>query len=166
MTRTIVALIVLIVSSGTGFAQAPPNERIDTKTGTVRVVRVDRPFTSSYVGNPDMLEVVPLSNRELLLRAKDRVGNTNLVLLNNANETTYSADIVVTAVPFYPRPVQFHTLRELNDYFVYTCTPDNCVRLKQEFPGEHSNDIFVPGLIPAPQQNISVTSPPPSGGGK
>jgi hypothetical protein len=154
MIWAIVALIVLIVSCGNGFAQAPPSP-IETKTGYANVLRVEQPFKSVLIGNPDMIDAHVLGDRELLVTAKDKAGRTNLILLDNANQEVYSADIIVKAPdPVYPRQVTFHTKRELNDYFVYTCTSQDCVRLKEEFPGQHSKDIFVPGLMP--QQNFNV----------
>lgn len=165
MIRAIVALIVLIVSSGSGFAQAPP---IETKTGSARVLRVEQPFKSVVIGNPDMIDAQVLGDRELVLNAKDKAGRTNLILLDNANQEVYSAEVVVTAPdPVYPRRVIFHTKRELNEYFVYACTSQDCVRLKEEFPGQHSKDVFVPGLVQPPQiNNFNTNTPsPPSGGG-
>jgi hypothetical protein len=168
MIRAIVVLIALIVSSGSGFAQAPPSP-IETKTGTARVFRFEKPFKSVVIGNPDIIDARTLSDdRTLLLTAKDKAGRTNLILLDDANQTIYSADIVVTEPePDFPKRVRFHTrVGELNDYFAYTCTPDDCVRLKDQFQSEIGKDIFIPGLVQPPQQNINVnTSPPPSGGG-
>ena len=168
MIWAIGALIVLIVSSGSGFAQTPPNATIETKTGYVNVLRIEQPFKSVVIGNPDIIDAHPLDDRELAVTAKDKAGRTNLILLDNANQTIYSADIVVTeAEPDFLRRVRFHTREgELNDYFAYTCTPQDCVRLKDQFQSEVGKDIFVPGLVQPPQQNINVnTSPPPSGGG-
>lgn len=165
MIRAFVALIVLIVSSGSGFAQTPPIET-KIKTGSARVLRVEQPFKSVVIGNPDIIDAHVLGDRELVLNAKDKAGRTNLILLDNANQEVYSAEVVVTEPePVYARRVRFHTQRELNDFFVYACTSQDCVRLKEEFPGQHSKDIFVPGLVQPPQINNNVNTPSPSGGG-
>jgi hypothetical protein len=159
MIKAIIAVGVLIVSSGSGFAQAPPNVTIDTKSGTVRVLRVDRPFTSALVGNSDIIDARPLGDRALVLTAKDKAGRTNLILLDNMNQTTYSADVVVTQLePAYRRVVKFHVREgELNDYIPYACSPEDCVGLNVEQPGQYSNDIYVPGLSqPGTGPNIFI----------
>src|SRR5262245_28080155 len=145
MIRAIIALIALIVSSGSGFAQAPTQAAtIEAKTGTARVLRVDQPFKSVIIGDPNIIEANALSDRELVVTAKDKAGRTNLVLLNNANQTVYSADIIVeSSDPVYSSRVTFHTKLELSDYFPYSCTSQDCTRLKEEYPGQHSRDIFV-----------------------
>ena len=167
MRITIIALaiVALIVSSGNGFAQAPP---IETKTGSARVLRVEQPFKSVVIGNTDMIDAQVLGDRELVLNAKDKAGRTNLILLDNANQEVYSAEVVVTEPePVYPRHVRIHTKSELNDYFPYICTPEDCVRLKEEYPGEHSKDIFVPGLVQPGNINVNTSAPTqPSGGGR
>ena len=170
MIWAIVALIVLIASSGSGLAQAPPNATIETKTGHVNVLRIEQPFKSVLIGNPDMIDAHVLGDRELLVTAKDKAGRTNLILLDNANQTIYSADVVVKEPePVYAREVRFHTrVGELNDYFPYVCTSEDCVRLKEEYPGEHSKDIFVPGLVQPGNINLNnaPSASPPSGRGR
>jgi hypothetical protein len=171
MIRAIIALIVLVVSSASGFAQAPPST-IPLKAGNATVLRLDRPFDSVIVGNSDLIDVQPIgNNRSLVVTAKKKAaGRTNLILLDNMGQTIYSADVVVTQpAPVFAKVVKFHTRGELNDYFPYSCSPEDCVRLKDEQPGEHSNDIFVPGLVQPGSINInsspSVNSPlaPPGG---
>jgi hypothetical protein len=129
------------------------------------------------IGNPNIAEVTVQDERTVLIAAKSEAAKeaakekghrTNLILLDSGNQPIYSAEIVVTNVDTTTEPlgrVRVHAGKKIADYIPYACASGDCIRLKEEYQGERSNEIFVPGLRPqSPSinvntENISAPSP-------
>ena len=59
-----------------------------------QVIRSDRPFTRAMVGNPEIADILPLSNSSLYVLGK-KSGTTSLSLYGRGNELIAVVDIVV-----------------------------------------------------------------------
>jgi hypothetical protein len=160
-------VLALMASSESAFAQSPANAtflqcdkpesrkqcaKIDIEAGHTRVMTFARPFKEVTLGDPDIADVQVKSDRMLLINAKQKVGTTSLILFDDAGPI-HSAEIVVRPQPDAPElfgRVKIYGARQgrdssVHDYFPYACTSTGCTRLKEEYRGEHSKDIFVPG---------------------
>ena len=177
------ALVVALMASGeSAFAQSPANatffqcsgttesreqRKIEIETGHTCVMTVDQSFNQVVLGDSEIADVQVKTDRMVVINAKQNVGTTNLILFNDAGPM-YSAQIVVRPQPDAPPPfgrVKIHAVRgrirgtSVHDYFPYACTSTGCSRLKEEYRGEYSKEIFVPGLRQGPEQNINVNEP-------
>src|SRR5215469_14950156 len=122
MTRWMITFILM--GTGTALAQVPsspislaakqiqfPQQHgtIDLEIGHTQLLKLDRQFKSIVIGNPKVADVIVEDQRTILINAKvpddkdkQTSGNTtfsgtttNLILLDNANEPIYSAEIIV-----------------------------------------------------------------------
>jgi hypothetical protein len=175
MTRWV--LVSVLLGTGTALAQVSPaafnstarevkNPRqlaqIDVEPSHSRLLKLDRPFKSIVVGNPDIADVTIQDPRTILIsakaqdpRAKIKNGTTtNLILLDDANEPIYSAEIAVhertSNLPLESlgrmRVFSGGGKSKLVDYIPYACSEIDCVRLKPELQNELSRDVSTPGL--------------------
>ena len=166
MIRTAIYATFACVVSGTVSAQqASPNcsraeargERcIEMETGHTTLFRIDKPFKAIFVGDPTVADAVTQDQYTFLLNAKQREGRTNLIALDDQTNIIFSASIVVTGPPD-PLPVGRVKIsgkgKDAHEYWIYACTDTACQRLKEEYPGERSKELFVPGL----QQPTQIT---------
>lgn len=121
MTRWMITFILM--GTGTALAQVPsspisfaakqihyPQQHgtIDIEIGHTQLLKLDRQFKSIVIGNPKVADVIVQDQQTILINAKmpedkDKQkgsnttpgATTNLILLDNANEPIYSADIFV-----------------------------------------------------------------------
>jgi len=191
--------VVLIAWTGSAFAQTSPNTTyctakatqspapcgpIEIVSGHSSVLKLDRPFSTVVLGNDDLVKVNAIGDRAVVITAskkdgyKMKDGKTNLMFLDKANEPMYSVEVVVTTPPdnaalghvriFAARGPKER--RNIADYTPFACTSSDCIRLKEEYQGELSRELFVPGLQqPSGQNQINVgtqnVSGASSGGG-
>jgi Flp pilus assembly secretin CpaC len=161
--------VVLLASCSAGYSQPSPNcsraeargERcIEMETGHTALFRLDKPFKALFVGDPTVADAVVQDQTTFLLNAKQREGRTNIIALDDQTNVVWTASIVVTGPPD-PLPVgrvRVHgKSKDAHEYWVYACTDNGCQRLKEEYPGERSKELFVPGLRNAPQITINNT---------
>ena len=59
-----------------------------------QVIRSDRPFSRAMIGNPDIADVLPLSNSSLYVLGK-KAGTTSLTLYDRGNRLIAVVDVVV-----------------------------------------------------------------------
>jgi len=150
---------------------------IDIQTGHTRVLTFPRSFKEVVLGSPDIVDVQVKGDRVLLINAKQKVGSTSLTLFNDAGGTMLSSVLLERPEPDPPAApgrVRVFGSRQggpnggysVHNYHPYACTSAGCVRLTQEMRGEHSRDVFVPGLQPPPttqQAQQYIISPPSAG---
>jgi hypothetical protein len=155
---------------------------IDIQVGHTRLLKLDRQFKSVVVGDPRVADIVVEDPRTVLITAKgpdatapnananaagpQKNNTTNLIFLDNANEPIYSAEVVVSSPPpsdplgrvkIYGVSTQGQGKPKIADYMPWACTSGDCIRLKEEYQGEKSNEIFVPGLRPqSPSINVNT----------
>jgi pilus assembly protein CpaC len=60
-----------------------------------RTMRFDRPFASAVVGSPDIVDTLPMSDRELYIQGK-KVGTTNISVFDNSMRLIGVLDVEVT----------------------------------------------------------------------
>ncbi|SOD93493.1 type II and III secretion system protein family protein [Caenispirillum bisanense] len=102
------ALAVAVAAAGPAAAQtaAPAEPRFVVASGgsagemTVpvdksQVLTVDRPFTDILVGNPEIADVVPLSDRSVYVLGKG-LGSTNLTIYGPGRDLLAVIDLVIT----------------------------------------------------------------------
>ncbi len=75
----------------------PQSEKIDVKVTLhkTETIRVDFPFTEALVGNAEVADVVPLTNRSIYIVGK-KVGVTRLTLLDKDKQLIGIVDVEVT----------------------------------------------------------------------
>jgi hypothetical protein len=195
MIRSVAVVVALITSGGSALAQTPtsmvncaakaiayadavaskdnvdgsmPEQcgTIEIEVGHTRLLKLDRPFKSVIVGNPDIADAVVQDQRTLLITAKTEKDTakasgekdtkpryetrTNLLLLDNANEPMYSVELAVTNQPAGKGDIVQSLGRvrvyaggrkEIADYTPYACSSADCIRLNMETQGELSKQI-------------------------
>jgi Flp pilus assembly secretin CpaC len=157
---------------------------IDIPVGHTHLLTLDRQFKSVIVGDPRVADIAVEDQRTVLITAKDpatpstapatastdtgtqRSNTTNLIFLDYANQPIYSAEVVVSTptpvdplgrVKVYGVSSQASGKAILAGYIPWACSSRDCIRLKEEYQGEKSNDIFVPGLRPqSPSINVNT----------
>lgn len=78
---------VAVQSSGTVGAMEVPVSKS-------QVLRVDRPFAQALVGNPEVADIVPLTDRSVYVLGK-KAGSTSLTLYNRQKQLIAVVDLVV-----------------------------------------------------------------------
>ena len=86
MAHAQMAPISLSDSSHAGQLEVPINKS--------QVLRVDRPFAKALIGNPDIADVLPLTNSSLYVLGKKN-GTTSLTLYDRASNLIAVMDVVV-----------------------------------------------------------------------
>jgi Flp pilus assembly secretin CpaC len=157
--------------------------KIDLQVGHTRFLRLDRQFKSVVVGDPRVADIVVEDQHTVLITAKgpdgattpnanataagpQRNNTTNLIFLDNANEPIFLAEVEVNTAPpadplgrvkVYGVSGQGSAKAKIADYIPWACTTKDCIRLKEEYQGEKSNELFVPGLKPqSPSINVNT----------
>jgi Pilus formation protein N terminal region len=212
MIRSVVVVVALITSGGSALAQTPtsmvncaakaiayadavaskdnvdssmPEQcgTIEIEVGHTRLLKLDRPFKSVIVGNPDIADAVVQDQRTLLITAKAEKDTakawgekdtkqryetrTNLLLLDNANEPMYSVELAVTNQPAGKGDIVQSLGRvrvyaggrkEIADYTPYACSSADCIRLNMETQGELSKQINNPAAGASEYTSTSIMS--------
>jgi pilus assembly protein CpaC len=70
------------------------NTKIEMMVNGARVLEMDRPIPRAQVANPDLLDFTPLSEKQVLIRAK-KAGLTRMNLWDDADEV-HVIDVVIT----------------------------------------------------------------------
>ena len=75
----------------------PSSERIDVKVVLHKseTIRIDKPFTEALVGNADVADVVPLTDRSIYIVGR-KIGVTRLALLDPQKQLLGVVDVEVT----------------------------------------------------------------------
>jgi hypothetical protein len=139
MKKALGAALVLLIGAGAAQAQParetasadvrPDSHRIiDVTPGGQVVIQLNRPFSSISVGNPDVVDTLPRSDRVFVILGK-KVGTADIVIFDNANDI-YKITAAVGA-PRTSNRVLAHGKKDLQQYTAYECNPV-CVRVKDE----------------------------------
>src|SRR4029079_126871 len=59
-----------------------------------QVLRTDQPYTKALIGNPDIADIIPISDTSVYVLGK-KTGTTSLTLYNRSNRLIAVVDIVV-----------------------------------------------------------------------
>jgi Flp pilus assembly secretin CpaC len=90
-----IAILAALLPSSSWAQDEADNHRIDLKPGFAQILRLNRSVRSAIVGDPELVDVVPSGDRMMVVTAK-KLGETNLILLNEAGQAVYEAEIVIT----------------------------------------------------------------------
>jgi pilus assembly protein CpaC len=67
---------------------------LDVPVNKSQVIRADRPYSKALIGNPEIADIVPISNTSVYVLGK-KTGTTSLTLYDRANRLIAVMDIVV-----------------------------------------------------------------------
>jgi pilus assembly protein CpaC len=67
---------------------------LDVPINKSQVLRADRPYAKALIGNPDIADIVPISNTSVYVLGK-KAGTTSLTLYDRANRLIAVVDVVV-----------------------------------------------------------------------
>src|SRR5256885_2784269 len=67
---------------------------LDVPVNKSQVLRADRPYAKALIGNPDIADIVPITDRSVYVLGK-KTGTTSLTLYDRANRLIAVVDVVV-----------------------------------------------------------------------
>src|SRR3954463_5379715 len=67
---------------------------LDVPVNKSQVLRADRPYSKALIGNPDIADIVPISDTSVYVLGK-KAGTTSLTLYDRSNSLIAVVDIVV-----------------------------------------------------------------------
>ncbi len=108
---------------------AQERQTIQLTQGAQTVLTVNRPFSSVAVGDPDIADAMPRSDRVLVIVGK-KVGVSDIIIFSDADQL-YHATISV-APPNVTGKVYSHNKKNLSEYYAYQCNPV-CGRVEDKF---------------------------------
>jgi len=82
------ALAQVSVATGVGAGE------LDVPVNKSQVLRADRPYSKALIGNPDIADIVPISDTSVYVLGK-KTGTTSLTLYDRANRLIAVVDVVV-----------------------------------------------------------------------
>ena len=82
------ALAQISVASGVGAGE------LDVPINKSQVLRADRPYSKALIGNPDIADIVPISDTSVYVLGK-KTGTTSLTLYDRSNRLIAVVDVVV-----------------------------------------------------------------------
>jgi len=117
-------LIAAIASLASMAAQAQVQESITIRQGQQTVLQLSDPFSEATVGDPNMLDARPRSDRVIVLQAK-QPGLTDVILFDGNNRVQRQITVAVqplqTIVP--AGLVLTHNKTNLSLFTAYICNP-------------------------------------------
>src|SRR6476646_1590948 len=82
------ALAQVSVATGVGAGE------LNVPINKSQVLRSDRPYTKALIGNPDVADIVPISDTSVYVLGK-KAGTTSLTLYDRSNSLIAVVDVVV-----------------------------------------------------------------------
>jgi Pilus formation protein N terminal region len=136
MGRALLAIAaVLAALLSTAQAQEGPlqpvERNIDIRRGFAVLVRMPSPFFGVIVGDPAIADVVPRSDRLIVVNGRS-VGVTNVLALNDVGEPI--ASVVITVSGQEGSKIYSHAKPRVGEYWAYQCAPI-CVRVGDPLEG-------------------------------
>lgn len=146
--RLILGFWLLLV--GVAYAQ-PKQQNIELRQGGQVVLRIDRPFSSVAVADPEVADVLPRSDRVLVIVGK-KVGASDAVIFSDGEQLHHVT--IVVAPSAVTGKIITHNQKNLTEYTAYQCNPV-CARIKDEFEFR-APDV----MILTPSGSIITKAPP------
>jgi Flp pilus assembly secretin CpaC len=138
------------------LAQEPQQAaKLELKPGFTTLLEFSEPVRTLAIGSPEVADASAQSDRTFLLKA-NKVGETNLIAINEAGRSIYRATLLVGGGEIGRLTV--HSRRTLQDYWTYRCTEFNCQRFDDKYETQAAPPIFV---VPASQQQQPGAPSPP-----
>ena len=129
--------------------------KLELKPGFTTLLEFGEPVRTLAIGSPEIADASAQSDRTFLLKA-NRVGETNLIAINESGRAIYRATLLVGGGEIGRLTV--HSRSTLHDYWTYRCTEFNCQRFDDKYETQTAPPIFV---VPASQQQQPGTTPTP-----
>jgi pilus assembly protein CpaC len=124
------ALAAVPASAQVSVAEGIHAGELDVPVNKSQVLRTDRPYSKALIGNPDIADVLPLTNNSVYVLGK-KAGTTSLTLYDRGNHLIAVVDVVVG-------PDVVSLRRELSDMIP-----------AQDISARMSNDsIVLEGVVP------------------
>lgn len=135
-------------------------EQISIQHGQQAILQFTEPFSSASVGNPEVLDALPRSDRILVVAGK-QPGITDILIFIDGRPLRH---VAVTITPNVAAgKVLTHNKKSLSEYTAYSCNPA-CARMKDDFEGTDVI-LFGPGGaaigVTTTGSSIRTTIPPP-----
>lgn len=144
------------------FATAAPaqvRDVISVGQGLQTVLQFSEAFSAASVGNPEIVEAVPRSDRIIVIQGK-LPGMTDILTFYDGKVQRH---VTVTVYPSTAAgKVITHNKKNLTEYTAYSCSPGNCSRMKDDFEGRELI-LFGPGGVPI---GVSTTGGVTTGAGQ
>jgi hypothetical protein len=123
--RSVLALSVALISS---HALAQPPDSVVLQLNRVVSYSTSNPFTKAVPGNVKILDVVPVTDREVILQPQS-VGSTNILFLDAHGEILANIDVRVDdPVEIGRHGVELHNVpQKLGNAAYYRCSAIGCV---------------------------------------
>ena len=118
---------LIFMSAPVSSSRAQSSEAVQLSPGFTKILTFDRSIATVVIGNPEVADARAQTDRTIVVVGKS-VGITNLVALNHAGAEVFNALVMVGARD--RGKVVVHSRRQLNEYWAYRCTPENCVRVE------------------------------------
>ncbi len=80
--------------SAVGAPDAMHAGQLDVPVNKSQVVRANRPFSKALIGNPDIADILPMTNQSLYVLGK-KIGTTSLTLYDSRNALISVVDVAV-----------------------------------------------------------------------
>lgn len=140
------AIVMAAVLAGLSVAAQAEGTRetISVGQGLQTVLQFSDPFSAASVGDPNVLDAMPRSDRIIVIQGKTP-GVTDILTFYDGR---VQRQIQVTVYPATAAgKVITHNKKNLSEYTAYSCSPGNCSRMKDDFEGKDTI-IFGPGGVP------------------
>jgi Pilus formation protein N terminal region len=157
--RWLLAIVLSVVALGPVSAepvQQPPAERLELKPGFSTLIQFNEPVRTLAIGNPDIADITPQSDRTFVLRAI-RVGETNLIAINEAGRSIFRATLLVGGGEIGRLTV--HSRRALHEYWTYRCSEFSCTRFDDRFERTPTPPVYVVPRSGPPGNGEQIAAP-------
>jgi Flp pilus assembly secretin CpaC len=151
MKPSTLVFAILAFSLAPGSVLAQQATKLELKPGFTTLMEFGEPVRTLAIGNPEIADVTAQSDRTFLLKA-NRVGETNLIAINEAGRAIYRATLLVGGGEIGRLTV--HSRRALHEYWTYRCTEYNCQRFDDKYERQPAPPIFV---VPPSQPQTEVS---------
>jgi hypothetical protein len=145
-------------TSGQGITARPAPGQVEAKLssesrdvmemrpGAQTVVHLGGTFSSITVGDPEVADVLPRSDRVFVVNAR-KVGVTDITVFDNS---VYIYKFTVSVGAAQQRAVvRAHGKGKLHEYYAYECNPI-CTRVKDDLEGPPPQTHTIQVLVPPP----------------
>lgn len=155
MRHIIATATAALALASTVYAQESVIQ-VELQPGGQHVITLTGPFDSVSVGNPEVVDVLPKSDRVMVMAGK-KAGSADVIAFRDA-KPVFKATVFVSEGRSTAK-VYSHTKKGVENYIAYECNPV-CQRIKDEFALAPAQPIVVEG---GGNSTINVIMPPQGG---
>lgn len=142
--RAMVLAAAIVAGVGTAASAEAYRDVVSVAQGLQTILQFTEPFSAASVGNPEIIDAMPRSDRIIVVQGKTP-GVTDILTFYDGKVVRH---ITVTVYPATAAgKVITHNKKTLSEYTAYSCTAGNCSRMKDDFEGRDVI-LFGPGGAP------------------